>query len=374
MTSAESPTRPVEWLLPVTDYALRETLASGQAFRWRELDGAWEGVIANRWVRLRTDPAGTGIQVQTMAEPRSAEHRSARSDPRSAEHRLGAAQDGHDSRRAGARRSAPWNGAAELNARLSPARSSSVPLAEREHSNSIASDEIPRLPADCEWLEHYLQTRVNLREILATFPDDAPMRAAVAACPGLRLLRQDPWECLASFILSSTKQIVQIQQIVALLCARFGARLDAPAGHAPVFGFPTAPVIAALNETALRDCKMGFRAPYLLGTARLASDGTVDLARLANLSVAEARAELLRCPGVGRKIADCVLLFAYGFQDAFPVDVWVRKALQQLYFPRRRASEKRLAHFAATHFGPNAGYAQQYLFHYMRTRLGRGGQ
>ena len=304
VTFAENPARVIEWLLPVTNYALRETLASGQAFRWRELDGAWEGVVANRWVRLRVAAAGTGIQVQTMADSRSAEHCSARSD----------------------------------------------------------------------WLDHYLQTRVDLGEIIATFPDDAPMRASVAACPGLRLLRQEPWECLASFILSSTKQIVQIQQIVALLCERFGARLDVPAGHAPVFGFPTADVIAALNETALRDCKMGFRAPYLLGTARMVSDGTVDLSRLASLSVTEARAELLRFPGVGRKIADCVLLFAYGFQDAFPVDVWVRKALQQLYFPRRRASEKRLAHFATTHFGPNAGYAQQYLFHYMRTRLGRGGQ
>jgi len=73
--------------------------------------------------------------------------------------------------------------------------------------------------------------------------------------------------------------------------------------------------------------------------------------------------------GVGGKIADCVLLFAYGFDTAFPVDVWVERALQQLYFPRRRANAKRLHHFAATHFGPHAGYAQQYLFHYMRTKL-----
>jgi N-glycosylase/DNA lyase len=71
---------------------------------------------------------------------------------------------------------------------------------------------------------------------------------------------------------------------------------------------------------------------------------------------------------VGNKIANCVLLFAYGLQQAFPVDVWVMKALRELYFPKRRVSEKRLARFTATHFGPNAGYAQQYLFHYMRTR------
>jgi len=78
---------------------------------------------------------------------------------------------------------------------------------------------------------------------------------------------------------------------------------------------------------------------------------------------------LMRLPGVGRKIADCVLLFAYGFQEAFPVDVWVMKALRQLYFPRRRVNRKRIEKFTTTYFGPNAGYAQQYLFHYMRTRV-----
>jgi N-glycosylase/DNA lyase len=77
----------------------------------------------------------------------------------------------------------------------------------------------------------------------------------------------------------------------------------------------------------------------------------------------------MKLRGVGGKIADCVLLFAYGFDSAFPVDVWIERALQRLYFPRRRASEPRLRRFAATHFGPHAGYAQQYLFHYMRTKL-----
>ena len=85
----------------------------------------------------------------------------------------------------------------------------------------------------------------------------------------------------------------------------------------------------------------------------------------------EARRELLKFPGVGEKIADCVLLFAYGFERAFPLDVWVSKALRQLYFLRRRPDRRRLRHFTATHFGANAGYAQQYLFHYIRTG-GRG--
>lgn len=235
-----------------------------------------------------------------------------------------------------------------------------------EHDDIIARTVVD--PGDWAWLTHYLQTGVDLDTVISSFPDDEPMRRAVAACRGLRLLRQDPWECLASFILSSTKQIVQIQQIVALLCERFGEPLPVPRGHEPAFSFPSAAVLAACSESGLRDCKMGFRAPNLLRTAQMISGGEIDLARVGTLPVVEAREELKRLPGVGDKIANCVLLFAYGFQQAFPVDVWVMKALRQLYFPGRRPSAKRLARFVTTHFGVNAGYAQQYLFHYMRTR------
>jgi N-glycosylase/DNA lyase len=208
---------------------------------------------------------------------------------------------------------------------------------------------------------------VDLDRILAAFPDDPPMREAVAACHGLRLLRQEPWECLASFICSSTKQIVQIEQIVGLLCRRFGQPLPVPPGMDEAWAFPTAARLAAASETELRACKLGFRAPYLLGAARKITAGEVDLSILGERPLEEARAALLTLPGVGIKIADCVLLFAYGFQQAFPVDVWIIKALQQLYFPNRRPKLPRLRHFSQTHFGPYSGYAQQYLFHYMRT-------
>ena len=223
-------------------------------------------------------------------------------------------------------------------------------------------------PADWEWLVHYLQLEVDLSEVVRAFPDDKPMRAAVTACRGLRLLRQDPWECVASFILSSTKQIVQIRQIIAMLCERYGERLAVAPGCPPAFAFPSASRLACLTEAELRACKMGFRAPYLLATARLIAGGQFDLARVQRLPLEAARAELMQLPGVGRKIADCVLLFAYGFQTAFPLDVWVMKALRELYFHRRRVSAGRLRRFAADHFGPHAGYAQQYLFHYTRSR------
>jgi N-glycosylase/DNA lyase len=221
------------------------------------------------------------------------------------------------------------------------------------------------------WLTHYLRLDENIDAVLATFPDDPPMRSAVAACSGLRLLRQDPWECLASFILSSTKQILQIQQVVALLCERYGQPVAVPEGEPPAFAFPSPHRIAATAEAELRDCKMGFRAPYLLAAARRIVSGQLNLESLGRLPLETAREQLMQSPGVGRKIADCVLLFAYGFQPAFPVDVWIGKAIKQLYFPRRRITPKELEAFTATHFGPYAGYAQQYLFHYMRQNGGR---
>jgi len=224
--------------------------------------------------------------------------------------------------------------------------------------------------SDWQWLIDYFQLHVELDRVLATFPDDPPMRAAVAACRGLRLLRQDPWECLASFLCSSSKQIVQIRQIIALLCERYGEALVVPPGHTPVSAFPTAARLAACTEDELWECKLGFRARNLSFAAQMVADGRIDLERLRRLDCAAARHQLFRLCGVGRKISDCVLLFAYGFQEAFPIDVWVRRALHQLYFPRRHLTARPLEKFTLTHFGPHAGYAQQYLFHYMRTKRG----
>jgi N-glycosylase/DNA lyase len=242
----------------------------------------------------------------------------------------------------------------------------------RSDKSSLAAETAESV-SDWGWLSDYLQLEVDLSAVLRTFPADEPMRAAVAACRGLRLLRQDPWECLASFILSSAKQIVQIQRTISLLCERYGEPLPAAPAHGPARAFPSPARLARATEAELRACQMGFRAPYLLATACAIANGQFDLARLPALPVAAARAELMTLPGVGRKIADCVLLFACGFPSAFPLDVWVIKALRQLYFPRRRVRLQRLHRFAQGHFGPHAGYAQQYLFHYMRLSRRRAG-
>lgn len=226
-------------------------------------------------------------------------------------------------------------------------------------------------PGNWGWLRHYLGLDDDLVAIVATFPPDDALQAAVRACRGLRLLRQEPWECLASFILSSTKQIVQIRGIVEALCRRFGTPVTVPPGRPPAWSFPSAATLAGRTEAELRECRMGFRAKYLLVTAQRVAAGEVRLAELPKLTLPAARERLMELPGVGRKIADCALLFSGGFVRAFPVDVWILRALRELYFPRRRPRPARLLAFAETHFGPYGGYAQQYLFHHIRTRAGR---
>lgn len=222
-----------------------------------------------------------------------------------------------------------------------------------------------------ELVADYLRVDENLAAVVSAFPKDEPLTRAVNECRGLRLLRQDPWECLASFLLSSTKQIVQIRQIVAALCAGLGEPISVPEGAAPAWAFPSAARIAAVSEARLRDFKMGFRARYLRDTALAVTRGGFDLEAVRDLSLPAARERLVQLPGVGPKIADCVLLFAYGFAEAFPIDVWVMRALRELYFPGRRPRPARLRRFAATYFGGQAGYAQQYLFHAMRVRAGK---
>src|SRR5207244_36836 len=152
-----------------------------------------------------------------------------------------------------------------------------VRLREQE---GVISAETAEPVSDWDWLIEYLQLNLNLSAVLLALPDDEPMRAAVAACRGLRLLRQDPWECLASFILSSSKQIVQIRQIVARLCEQFGEQVIVPQNHKAVYTFPAVGRVAGAGEAELRACKMGFRAPNLRVAARMIVRDEVELNRL----------------------------------------------------------------------------------------------
>ena len=210
-----------------------------------------------------------------------------------------------------------------------------------------------------------------MAEIYASFPDDAPMNAAREFCAGMRLVRQPAWECLATFITSSMKQVAHIAQMSHALRERFGGRVEWKGRT--LFSYPTPERLARCTEDDLRACSLGFRAKNLLGTARMIASGEVDLAHMAVLDDDAARTELCRLPGVGEKVANCALLFGFGRLRAFPVDVWIERVLRQLYFARkRRVTARRLREFSASHFGPYAGYAQQYLFHHARMTWPRG--
>jgi N-glycosylase/DNA lyase len=213
---------------------------------------------------------------------------------------------------------------------------------------------------------HYFALDHPLTKICAALPNDSAMRAARDYCRGLRIIRQPKWECLATFICSSMKQVAHIRQISHALRRRFGARKMLYGTH--VYDFPGAERIARANESALRDCALGYRAKNLLATARRVASGTANLESWTELPDAELRERLCELPGVGPKVANCVMLFAYERRRAFPIDVWIERVLRERYFARKRKpTPGKLRQFVEEYFGEHGGYAQQYLFHHART-------
>jgi N-glycosylase/DNA lyase len=222
-----------------------------------------------------------------------------------------------------------------------------------------------------EIIWNYFALDHPLAEICRSFPGDPAMRAAQYFCRGLRIMRQPFWECLATFITSSMKQVAHIRQISRMLRARYGNRTRVLT--CDVHTFPPANRIAELTEQELRGCALGYRAKNLLATARLVACGDADLEQWSELSDELLRARLCQLPGVGAKVANCVMLFAYERLRAFPIDVWIERVLKEKYFPRRRViPTEELRTFAARYFGNYGGYAQQYLFHHARTRRASG--
>ena len=318
----------------VSDFSLAATLECGQAFRWQRLaDGWFEGVVGHQIWRLRQ--VGNRLEWNCSHETLSRPHSAITSAIPSPSMGEGQGEGG------------------------SPSTIDHPP-------SSISSSPINHPPSTIS-IERYLALDVSLPKIFATFPDDPMLHQAARKHRGLRVIRQEPWECLASFIASSTKQIVQIRQIVGLLAQRFGEPIDAE-HHA----FPTVSAIARVSHQQLWDCKLGFRAKNLLAAARMIDGGRLDLNALRAMDYDRALEELTQLPGVGEKIANCVLLFACGFDHAFPIDVWIERALRRIYFPgKKRITARELRQFTRSHFGPYAGWAQQYLFFNERSQKRR---
>ncbi|MGC1479370.1 MAG: DNA glycosylase [Chthoniobacterales bacterium] len=199
-----------------------------------------------------------------------------------------------------------------------------------------------------------------LDEIFATFPKDAYTQAAVGACRGLRIIRQPKWECLATFITSSMKQVAHIRTISLTLRDRYGERVVG----SKVRAYPSAARLARCDEGELRGCGLGYRAKTLLATAKMIDEGVVDLELIGRLPTPELLATLTGLPGVGIKVANCVALFAYERLEAVPIDVWIARVLTAMH--GGDAKPRDLEAFCRDRLGPFAGYVQQYLFHHAR--------
>lgn len=227
--------------------------------------------------------------------------------------------------------------------------------------------------ASAKEIAHYFALDHPLADICRSFPSDDAMRAAAEFCRGLRIVRQPKWECLATFICSSMKQVAHIRQISLALRQRFGRKSKLYVSD--VYHFPSADRIAGATEAELRQCGLGYRAQNLLRTARAVASGAADLQAWSSLADRELHARLCGLAGVGAKVANCVMLFAYERLRAFPIDVWIERVLREKYFPRRRnVTAGELRDFCATYFGEHGGYAQQYLFHHARSTRSRRGR
>ena len=212
-------------------------------------------------------------------------------------------------------------------------------------------------------LTRYFALDLDLPEVLSSINVDMQIHQAIRRHRGLRVLRQDGWETLASFICASFNNIKRIEGMIERLCQAYGtpAALNGFRG----FTFPSPDVIAGAPERALRALGLGYRAPYLKATARLVADGRLPVDQLRRIEYDAVKAALLACDGVGDKVADCVALFGFEKYEAFPIDVWMERAMRY-YFRHRKITRKAVHDYARRHFGPYAGYAQQYLYHYVR--------
>jgi N-glycosylase/DNA lyase len=208
-------------------------------------------------------------------------------------------------------------------------------------------------------VRHYLGLDVSYSAIIRSISKDSYIKKAVAANYGLRLIKQPLWECLASFICSSYSNIPRIRKNLNSIAETFGKPISL--GSYRSYSFPMPQEIVGAK---LKCCGLGYRCDYLQKTSFAVARRPQLLRDIARLPYAAAKKKLMELPGVGEKVADCVLLFACGRFEAFPVDVWIKRAMERYC----RGGEKKVAEFARSYFGKYAGYAQQFIYHYERSR------
>jgi N-glycosylase/DNA lyase len=209
--------------------------------------------------------------------------------------------------------------------------------------------------SDLPFWRQYFDLDADYESASAAFDCGEYMRRCVEFGRGIRILRQDRWEALCSFIISQCNNIPRIKSIVETLCRSFGEPIEY--GGKVWYSFPPPERIAVLTEDDLAVLRAGYRAPYILAAARAVASGEFSFEALDGLDCTEARAKVLSLRGVGVKVANCFMLFGLHRMEAFPIDVWMKRALKE-HFPKD---------FDPAVFGPWAGLAQQYIFYYARS-------
>ena len=189
---------------------------------------------------------------------------------------------------------------------------------------------------------------------------DNVMKQAVSFAPGIRILKQEPWECLISFIISQNNRIPMIKQVIKNISQKYGTKEN------DYFLFPSIKQLEGISEEELMLCKTGFRAKYIIDAVRNVLEKNIDFKKLENVSTEDVRKKLMEIKGVGQKVSDCVMLFSMNRKEVFPTDVWIKRVMEDIYFDGKETKISDIHDLAKEKFGQYAGFAQQYLFHYAR--------
>lgn len=222
---------------------------------------------------------------------------------------------------------------------------------------------------------NYFDLDRNYREIQKEISkNDEVMKQAIKYGNGIRILNQDPWEMLVSFIISAANNIPRISRTIENISAKYGQKIHLSEEEAKkitgscqklaYYMFPSAQELKKSTMDELRECNLGFRDKYVYNAMELVNNKTIDLNEISSMEYAKAKKELVKVPGVGSKVADCILLFSMGKTEAFPVDTWIKQIMNEVYIESKSA--KKINEFALQKFGEYAGIAQQYLFYYKR--------
>ena len=194
--------------------------------------------------------------------------------------------------------------------------------------------------------------------------NDEILQEAVEYAPGIRILNQDRFECLISFIISQNNRIPMIKKVISNISKKYGRYIGSVDGE-EYYAFPNPEELIKADEAGLMECKTGFRAKYIIDAVQKVIHGEINL-NADDMDTETLRKMLMTIKGVGPKVADCTMMFSFGRCETFPTDVWVKRIMSELYFNGREASVKEIHQKAEECFGDYAGYAQQYLFNYAR--------